>query len=264
MNPIASTPEIHSCPSEPKVSILMYHQVGRFRSPKNHRAQFCHVRRFRGQMRYLHYFGYNVLSLEQALKGLFHGEPLPPKPVVLTFDDGYRNFYENAVPILADYGFPAIVYAVSNLIGGRNQWVEATGREGADLMDLNSLRELGRHNIAIGSHSLTHPRLSQIPEDRMRREVLESKARLEDLLGQPVPDFCYPYGDYDERVRDAAIEAGYRSALTCIRGAANTADNAWEIPRKAISFGDLLPGFWWKIHKKNEKKLRPGKNAIAY
>ncbi|MEZ5582014.1 MAG: polysaccharide deacetylase family protein [Candidatus Competibacteraceae bacterium] len=94
----------------PPLSILMYHQVGEFRSPKTHRAGFCHSRQFRAQMAYLKRFGYRVISLRQALDGLFYGAELPERAVVLTFDDGYENFHQNAFPVLQKYNFPAISY----------------------------------------------------------------------------------------------------------------------------------------------------------
>jgi peptidoglycan/xylan/chitin deacetylase (PgdA/CDA1 family) len=81
---------------QPSVSILMYHQVGEFPAPKSHRAGFCHVRRFRSQMRYLKRFGYAVISLPEALAGIFQGATLAPRSVVLTFDDGYQNFHDYA------------------------------------------------------------------------------------------------------------------------------------------------------------------------
>lgn len=247
--------------THPPVSILMYHQVGRFASPKAHRAGYCHVRRFAAQMWYLHAFGYSVISLEQAYRGLFGQEPLPPRPVVLTFDDGYDNFREYAWPILRRYGFPATVFLIAGHLGKPAYWLDDGGHS-APLMTAQTVRALRREGVSFGSHSVNHLRLSQLDAAAIRREVFDSKAMLEDVLGEAVPDFCYPYGDYDLRVRDAVIEAGYRLGLTCIRGAANTADNAFEIPRKAISYGDTLPGYFWKLHMKHARKDR--KTADPY
>lgn len=88
------------------------------------------------------------------------------------------------------------------------------------------------------------------------REIAESKSELENVLGEPVKFFAYPYGDYNPGVRDAVAESGYQAALTCSRGLANTAPNAFEIPRKAISYGDNLFGFFWKLAVKNRRKDR--------
>lgn len=248
---------------QPPVSVLMYHQVGLFPRPKAHRAAFCDVRRFAAQMRWLKWGGYNVISLERAWRGLFEGAALPSRPVVLTFDDGYQNFADHAWPILQSHGFPASVFIVTSQIGQPAGWLSSDFAP-ARLMDGATLRELAAQGVSFGSHTQQHVRLSQQDEQRQRREIFDSKAALEDVLGQPVPDFCYPYGDYDQRARDLAAEAGYRLGLTCIRGAANTADNAFELPRKAISYGDNVLGYAWKLHMKHARKDRPAARADVY
>jgi peptidoglycan/xylan/chitin deacetylase (PgdA/CDA1 family) len=234
----------------------MYHQVGQFSAPKSHRAGFCHVRRFRSQMRYLKRFGYSVISLRDALSGIFQDTALVPRSVVLTFDDGYQNFYDYAWPILREHRFPATVFLVSHLVGKRAQWLADAGRDAPPMMNTQTLRELRAAGVEFGSHSVNHPRLSMLDTERARAEIRDSKSQLEDVFGERIDDFCYPYGDYDERTRDLVREAGYRSGITCIRGAANTAENIFEIPRKAISYGDNLVGYFWKLHVKHARKDR--------
>lgn len=236
----------------------MYHQVGRFRSPRAHRATFCELGRFRAQMAFLRYAGYRVISLAECLAGLFEGARLARRSVVITFDDGYQNFAEHAFPVLRRYGYPATVFLVAGLLGQRAQWLLDDGRDGPPLMSAATVRELAGADISFGSHSLSHPRLSRLTPERQREEIVASKARLEDQLGFAVADFCYPYGDYDRHARDLAEAAGYRSALTCVRGAANGAANRFEIPRKAVSYGDSLAGVWWKLHFKHRVKRAAG------
>ena len=248
-----STVQTQRPPATPPVSILMYHQVGEFESPKTHRASYCHIKRFKSQMGYLRRFGYNVISLDQAYRGLFGGDTLPPRAVVLTFDDGYQNFHDYAFPVLKHHGFPATVFIVTQRIGAAPLWLE-NGDQRPPLMSGATLRALHHQGVNFGSHTRNHVRLSQVDSALMREEISRSRTELEDVLGAPVPDFCYPYGDYNEAARDVVAEAGYRLGLTCIRGAANTADNPFEIPRKAISFGDNLAGYFWKLHMKHERK----------
>ncbi len=233
----------------------MYHQVGHFERPDAHRAGYCHVRRFRAQMRFFKRFGYHVLSLEQAYAGLFGGQALPGRSVVLTFDDGYRNFYEHALPVLREHGFPATVFVISDLIGERAEWLRETGAEPSPMMDAAMLREIEGHGVTIGSHTCSHARLSRMPVEQASREIGDSKRALEDLTGHEIRHFCYPYGLYNEAARDAVGEAGYVTGLTCIRGDANEADNPLEIPRKGISYGDSLAGVFWKVQMKRRKKL---------
>jgi len=241
-----------SVAQRPRISILMYHQIGRFLSPRSHRAVYCDIDRFKAQMAYLRYSGHQVISMRAAYEGLFLGASLPARPVVLTFDDGYENFREYAWPVLQKYGYPAMVYLVSNLVGRTASWFEE-GRH-AILMDRPVIRQLLKEGVDFGSHTCSHCRLSQCTEQQKRLEIVDSKAKLEDLLGEEVTAFCYPYGDYDPCSRDLVKEAGYSHALTCIRGIANTAENPFEIPRKAISYGDNLFGFFWKLDVKHARK----------
>jgi peptidoglycan/xylan/chitin deacetylase (PgdA/CDA1 family) len=231
----------------------MYHQVGPFPEPASHRASYCHIRRFEAQMAYLHRLSYRVIGLGEAMAGLFQRGPLRGRSVVLTFDDGYQNFFEYALPVLARYGFPASVFVVSDRAGGTASWLEGSPAE-TRLMDAATLRKLSRHGVEVGAHSRTHPRLSRLGAAELADEVLNSKSALEDLLGQEVRYFCYPYGDYSPEVREVVRSADYSGALTCIRGAANTADNPFEVPRKAISYGDNLIGYFWKLHMKHARK----------
>ena len=235
------------------VSILMYHQVGSFSNPRAHRAVYCDVGRFRAQMALLSLTRHRVISLADACKGVFEGSPLPSRSVVLTFDDGYDNFREYAWPILKQHGFPATVFLVGALTGRQAVW-RSSSESQARLMDMKTIRRLCHEGVNFGSHTMTHCRLSKVDRKQQREEIFNSKTEIENILGKTVDDFCYPYGDYDIHARDLVAEAGYRTALTCIRGSANTAENRYEIPRKAISYGDNLIGFMWKIHAKNKRK----------
>jgi peptidoglycan/xylan/chitin deacetylase (PgdA/CDA1 family) len=240
-------------PASPPLSILMYHQVGVFPRPAAHRAAYCHIKRFRDQLWYLKTFGFKVLSMAEAHACLFQGKPLPARSVVLTFDDGYDNFAEHAWPALQEYGFPATVFLVSALLGKTAQWLTNESPQ-PSLMSAATVRRLHHEGVNFGSHAVSHQRLSTLQPAQIRSEIFDSKAVLQDLLGCEVPDFCYPYGDYNPMARELVEEAGYHTGLTCIRGAANTAHNPFEIPRKAISYGDNLIGVAWKLHMKHERK----------
>lgn len=237
-----------------KLSILMYHQVGEFRRPAAHRANYCHVRRFAAQMAWLHRFGYRVIGLQEAYRVLFEGEPLAGNAVVLTFDDGFQNFHDYAFPVLKRYGFPATVFLVADLLGRDPEWLAGENMVTSALMSPDTVRTLRRHGVLFGSHTLTHPRLSRIDRDRMRVEVALSKKKLETVLEEEIDFFCYPYGDFDDQVVAAVREAGYKAALSCIRASAFGGEDPLRLPRKAISFGDSLAGFWWKVHMKNKPK----------
>lgn len=232
-----------------RISILMYHQVGDFAPMRTHRANYCDRRRFAAQMGFLARFGYHVLSLDQALEVLRGERPAPPRAVVLTFDDGYDNFADHALPILQRHGFTATVYAISGWLGRRAEWfAKDPGRPVPSLMSAARLRAVREAGIAIGSHTHDHLRLAEVDARTKRDQLARSKSTLEDVLGAPVPHLCYPFGSFDRDAVAAAAETGYHSATTCLRGAARAyLDHPLVLPRKAISYGDDLLGYWWKV-----------------
>lgn len=236
------------------ISILMYHQVGDFAPMKAHRSTYCHYRRFAAQMAYLHRLRYNVLSMEQALACLRGERPVPPRAVVLTFDDGYENFYQYAWPVLQRYGFPAMVYLIAGLIGRPSAWFARDGRDTPALMSAERIRQLRREGVDFGAHGVNHLKLAEVDAACMREEIFQSKVLLEDLLGEEVAHFCYPYGSHNLAAVETVAEAGYRSATTCQRGAATAEFDPLALPRKAISYGDNLLGYFWKLQMKNRPK----------
>ena len=238
-----------------QVQILMYHRVGDFPGRvKAHGALYCHLPRFRAQMKLFKLLGYQVISLDEAAAGLRGDAPLPPRPLVLTFDDAYVDFLENAAPVLKAHGYPATVYAVSGLIGKTSSWVAPEGLEPASLMNAAQLRAVQDLGFTIGSHTVTHPRLAQSDDTRILAEARDSKAALEDMLGKRVDHFCYPYGSHDIRAVEAAAAAGYVTGTTCVRAAATPEDDLLTLPRKAVSRGDDVFGVAWKLMTKNLPK----------
>lgn len=238
-----------------QVQILMYHRVGHFPGRvKAHGALYCHLPRFRAQMRLFKVLGYSVVSLDDAAAGLRGEIALPPRPLVLTFDDAYVDFLDNAAPVLKAHGYPATVYAVSGLIGTTSSWDAGVGPEPAPLMNAAQLREVQDLGFTIGSHSKSHLRLAQQDDACILAEARDSKRALEDLLGRRVDHFCYPYGSHDLRAVNAAAEAGYLTGTTCVRAAATPADDLLTLPRKAVSRGDDVFGVAWKLLTKNIPK----------
>lgn len=236
------------------INILMYHQVGDFAPMREHRSTYCHYRRFAAQMTWLRRLRYTVLGLDEVLDCLAGRRPVPARAVALTFDDGYENFYEYAWPELQRHGFRAMVYLIADLIGQPSRWFAADGRATPRLMDAARIRELRRAGVDFGSHGASHVKLAEQDDARVRDEVTRSKEVLQELLGEPVPHFCYPYGSYELRTIEAVQQAGYRSAVTCVRALALPGDDWLALPRKAISYGDTLAGVAWKLHAKNEPK----------
>ena len=165
---------------------------------------------------------------------------------MLTFDDGYEDFYSEGFPVLEQYGFSATLFVVVDQIGTTNSWDAKTPLRQRRLLSLAHLRELQRHGFTLGSHSLTHPWLPGLPDHELHREVTGSKARLEDLLGAEVTCFAYPYGGMDEPVRAAVARAGYKMAMTVEPGLSFW-DDPLAIRRIGLSEADILADFILKL-----------------
>lgn len=236
------------------ISIFMYHQVGTFPDIRTHRASYCDAGRFRAQMRALRRLRVPVISMSDAARALRGEAPMPTRAVVLTFDDGCRNFRENALPVLEEFGFPSIVYAIAGMVGGEAEWLAEAGHATPPLMTWDELRDIQRRGVEIGSHSLHHIRLGDQDKDRQTQEVSQSRTLLEQELGKPVVHMCYPYGSHDLDTLRATAAAGYETGVTCQRAAATPAFDPLSIPRKAISYGDDTFGFLWKLYMKDAPK----------
>jgi peptidoglycan/xylan/chitin deacetylase (PgdA/CDA1 family) len=236
----------------------MYHQVGRFAPMRTHRATYCRSDRFQTQMRWLAWSRTPVISLERALRALTGEEPLDAASVVLTFDDAYQSFYDIVLPVLKRFGFPATVYVPTAFIGGRAEWLAVDGLHPAPILSADRLRELANGNdVAIGAHGVNHRPLAKIPRAEVWQEIAGGKAALEAVLGQEVRHLCYPYGSVNTEIMNLAAAAGFSSGTTCQRGAVPDDADALGLPRKAISYGDDLLGFIWKIHFKHKLKGAP-------
>ncbi|TSE30891.1 Poly-beta-1,6-N-acetyl-D-glucosamine N-deacetylase [Tepidimonas thermarum] len=241
--------------------ILMYHQVGEFEPMREHRATYCHVARFRAQMAWLARWGYRVCSLADACARWSTGQ-LDRRTVVLTFDDGYENFYQYAWPILQQHGWTATVYLIAGSIGATAHWLAQAGHPAARLMDWPRIRALQREGVHFGSHAWHHQRLAGRPWEAQWQELRDSRHALEDGLGVSVHDVCYPYGSYDATTLAVAAETGYTRGVTCVRARVAPGWDPLALPRKAVSYGDSALGMGWKLAFKNTPKhevvMRPG------
>ncbi len=224
---------------------------------RSHRSTYCHHRRFRAQMTLLKLLGYRVIAFTDLLAMVAGEMEVPGRAVCLTFDDGYQDFVEYAFPILQRYRFPAMVYLLAGYLGRSADWFAKDGRATPPLMSADTVRTLAGQGISFGSHGIDHLKLAEVDETRLMREVVESRDLLEKATGLDIRDFCFPYGSHDRRCIEAVRGAGYRSAATCVRGAAYPGDDPFQLPRKAVSYGDSLAGFLWKIHIKNRRKHPP-------
>lgn len=160
---------------------------------------------FRQQMAFLAAHGFRTLTLSEAVRYLAAGQPGPPNAVVLTFDDAYRNVYTEAFPVLAEYGFKATIFVITDCCGTTLNWPGLAGAAGPlPVMDWPAITEMHDYGIAFGAHTHTHPDLTRIPPDEAEHEIVTSKTILQDRLGAPVDTFAYPFGYFNDQVRSVA------------------------------------------------------------
>jgi len=191
------------------VPILMYHKIAP--RPRRVRLKGLYVTPdlFQRQLAELGENGFSACGPSEACQD---GHPAPR--FALTFDDGFRNVFQNALAPLAQRRWRAMQFLVANCIGKFNEWDLRDGEACELLMDAAEVRDWVGAGHAIGSHSLTHARLTRLTLRDAREEIFASKKKLEDAFGVAVEHFCYPYGDWSEPVRELVIEAGYRTACT--------------------------------------------------
>lgn len=204
---------------QPSPSCLMYHSVGEpgptFGVGRS--AFLDHLAWIRGHRRVA------------GLLELAGSNPVADDAVAVTFDDGYLDNYEFAIPACVERGIPATVFIAWDALGS------PAFRGGLPVMSRAQVRELAElPGLSIGSHTLSHPKLSRLTPEAQRIEIGDSKKALEDWLGKTVDMFCYPFGDYAPITADIVRACGYRLAVTTRVGAFRT-DRPFEIPRIPVT-----------------------------
>lgn len=211
------------------VPILTYHNIGAPPPGATHRGLWLSTDKFRAQMDWLRRRGWRGVSMDEGIHHL-RGERRG-RVAVLTFDDGYVDNLELALPVLREFGFGATCYLVAEQIGGYNAWDHEELRVRKPLMDRAQIGQWLAAGMGVGSHTLSHPHLPQLPRTQKRREIVDSRARLQDALGVAIDHFCFPYGDHDAECVEDVAHAGYASAVTTRKGCAGPGRDLRTLPR---------------------------------
>jgi peptidoglycan/xylan/chitin deacetylase (PgdA/CDA1 family) len=196
---------------------------------------------FAAQLRYLRHQGFSGLTFGELCQRRRSGQPLPARPIVLTFDDGYADLLEEALPIMTEQGFPATVFVTTGWLRGAERY--ATGTPPARMLCWGQLAELSSGGVEVGAHSHSHPQLDQIPEPKLRVELAASRRLLEDRLGHSVCSFAYPFGYSTKRVRAVARETGYLQATVVANAVAGAACDPFAVPRLTVRRSTSLAAF---------------------
>lgn len=231
--------------NEGNLRILMYHRI----DDTLDRDILCVTPfAFSLQMTWLKEEGFNVLDPQTALMKLKEGT-LPKKSVMITFDDGYEDNYKNAFPILSEHGFPAAIFPVTAFSGGQTSHPRYKNYKGSiTYLTPDQIREMSRFGISFGSHTDTHPLLTDLSQDEAEKELMTSKKILENWTGNPVTLFAYPNGAFSPKYFPVISKTGFHAALTTIPGVNTKETPPWELRRTEISGRDSLLSFSLKLN----------------
>ena len=195
--------------------------------------------------------GYVPATFHQAVTN-----PPAARAFSVTFDDGWRSVLEHGLPVLSRLGVPATVFVSTSFVDTSEkpligpdllEWLDGPHRDELFCLSWPQLSELAGAGWEIGSHTMTHPWLTQVDDERLARELRGSKARCEEMLGTPCRTLAYPKGNFDDRVERAAAEAGYEAAATLPRRFPTPRPLAW--PRVSVQRGDSLLVFGAKVSR---------------
>lgn len=228
-----------------RIPVLCYHRIGEGKG-SDLREYSISPGAFKRQMRYLKKRGFNSLSIESLLQFVTTGGPLPENPIVITFDDGFKETLDNAVPILAGYGLQASFFIVSGKAGGENDWDKEYKDPLYPLASLNELGGVKEKNIKLESHSLSHKNLPILQGDELSKEISVSKEDMEMRLKKEVRFFAYPYAKFNEETKRVVREAGYLAAFSAKGGMVQPGDDLFELKRVQILRSDGFTGFLFK------------------
>jgi peptidoglycan/xylan/chitin deacetylase (PgdA/CDA1 family) len=224
--------------------VLTYHHVGPRPFGVRLKGLFVSPKLFRRQLAELKTAGFSSSSMRAITLPRVEGR----HRVYVTFDDGFRDVFEHALPILQELGFCSIVFLASEMIGKTNEWQQRAGDVTVPLMDEAQIRDWLAAGQEIGSHTRTHPWLTRLSAEQAKEEIFTSKRTLEDKFGVPVEHFCYPYGDWNASVRSLVQAAGYRTACTTEAGVNGPETSAYELKRFTARYPSRnLKAIWARL-----------------
>jgi peptidoglycan/xylan/chitin deacetylase (PgdA/CDA1 family) len=205
------------------IPVLLYHRVA-CDVPRPYRRFALDPSLFEDHLRAIADAGCQSLLVSDLAQALREPSAIPDRPVVITFDDGFADNLR-AFEQLAAKNLSATLYVTTGWIGKPS------------MLAAGDLKRLSDYPIEVGAHSVSHPRLDEIGDDKARAEITDSATQLEDMLGRHIRTFAYPHGCYDERARQAVISAGYHSAAAVKNALSHPGDDPFALARWTITAG---------------------------
>lgn len=207
--------------------VLMYHHIRNYNDPSDQIGINLSVspEKFATQLDLIQKDGYQTVTFQDIESG-----NIPEKPIILTFDDGYQNFYDYAYPELKKHNMKAVSFIITDYTTK------------SDYMNENEIKEISRNGIEIGSHTKSHPDLSSVTPTKANTEITESKSILENIIGKKIISICYPSGKYNDSVIAEVKAAGYSFATTTKAGYSKFA-SPFDLQRERVNSDTNIAGF---------------------
>ncbi|NEW05792.1 polysaccharide deacetylase family protein [Paenibacillus sp. SYP-B3998] len=217
--------------NEVSIIALNYHSIGD--EPDN--TLVLHPDKLIQQMAYLKEHNYTPVTLDTFLLTLEKKKPAAVKQILITFDDGYADNYELAMPILKQYGFPATLFFSPGFVGK------------PDYLSWEQVKEMQQAGWDIQPHGMTHPHLSKLSEEEQKKEIYLAKAQMEEQLGTKANVFCYPYGEFNQQTLIILKNAGFRYAFTIEQGKTTSSQQPYHLKRIYVNGEDSLNAWSRKL-----------------
>lgn len=221
------------------ISILAYHKIGEPSIKEWTTWNNVSAENFEKHLDYLLHNGYSVIDAETFLAGLENNDLIPPKAVLITFDDGYQSMHSVVLPVLKKFSFPAVLFIPIAYVGSYNAFdADILYEPKENMCSWDELRELEKNNVSIQSHGIFHRHFSDISADEQKKELSLSKIEIEKEINSPVSIFSFPYGDdgtNKPKTREILEKAGYSCAMLYGGGVAKPGlISKYQLPRIAI------------------------------
>lgn len=191
---------------------------------------------FKKQIEFLWQNGYETLSLSEVISSLLKNKPFPEKKFVITFDDGYKNNYFEAFPILQEFGFKGTIFLiVDSIVKSTNGSRLLSTFENRPLLSWSEIDEMHKYGFEFGAHTLSHPDLTQVSLQQAEREIIQSKEEIQNHLGVGIKTFAYPYGKVNAKIKEI-VKNNYVGACSTILGKVNLNCNPFLLKRVEMSY----------------------------
>jgi len=229
------------------IKVLMYHRVIEDHPEKYNHWHYVTVSEFRRQLKFIGRLGYTPITFRDY--HLFKSDKLtlPSKPIIISFDDGYMDTFQNAIPIMKEMGMKGVIFVLGDRKQKRAKWDEKDESDICPLMTDKQLQIANKMGFEIGSHSMHHIDLSDLSDSDAIYTIQQSKAEIEAVIQEPIYSFAYPYGKFNKRIEQIVCDSGYSYACGVYTGSPKFGETLFDFRRLAINQNTSLQAFAIKL-----------------